>query len=133
MASARGTVMVMAMGTVMATMWPATAAMERRIVWLLFLDFWILEGDLQSQTRVFTVIIYPVLSDQMLRAATVVLNKLLTIELHTIPVLSKIVLSLLGCMYLASQPSHHPSGLKLHQLYTQSKKLIKNTHHCSNC
>jgi hypothetical protein len=61
----------------------------------------------------------------MLRAATVKLNEFLTKELHTIPVPSKIALSLLGCMYLASQPSHHPLGLNVHQLRTQSKKLIK--------
>jgi hypothetical protein len=60
-----------------------------------------------------------------------VLNKFLTKELHTIPVLSQIALSLLGCMYLASQPSRHPSGLKVQELRTQSKKLIKAHHHCN--
>jgi hypothetical protein len=74
---------------------------------------------------VFNVIIYPVLLDQMLRAAMVMLIKLLTKELHTIPVLFEIALSLLGCMYLASQPSCHPSGLKVHQLHSQSKKLMQ--------
>ena len=36
----------------------ATAAMEERIVWLLFLDFQILERDLPSWTRELTVIIH---------------------------------------------------------------------------
>ena len=39
-------------------------------VWIVFLDFLIEGGDLRLQPRVFTVLIYPALFDQMLRAAT---------------------------------------------------------------
>ena len=41
-------------------------------VWRVFLDFLIQGGDLQLQPRVFIVLIYPALFDQMLRAAMVV-------------------------------------------------------------
>ena len=39
------------------------------------MDFWILGGGLRLQPRGFTVLIYPALFDQMLRAAMVVLNQ----------------------------------------------------------
>jgi hypothetical protein len=50
-------------------------------VWIVFLDFLIQGGDLRLQPRVFTVLIYPALFDQMLRAATVVLDKFLPQEI----------------------------------------------------
>ena len=84
-------------------------------------------GRITIKNESVHVIICPALSNQMLRAATVVLNILISKELHPIPVLLKIALSLLGCMYLASPPSHHSSGLKVHQLSTESNKLIKLT------
>ena len=52
----------------------------------IFLDFRILGGGLRLQPRVFTVLIYPALFDQMLRAATVVLNKIRPKEI--LPVLT---------------------------------------------
>jgi len=45
-------------------------------VWIVFLG-----GDLRLRPRVFTVLIYPALFDQMLRAATVVLDKFLPQEI----------------------------------------------------
>ena len=54
----------------------ATKAVTQEMrVWIAFLDFLIQGGDLQLQPRVFIVLIYPALFDQMLRAAMVVLNQ----------------------------------------------------------
>jgi len=50
-------------------------------VWIVFLNFLIQRGDLRLRPRVFTVLIYPALFDQMLRAATVVLDKFLSQEI----------------------------------------------------
>ena len=88
-------------------------------VWTVFLDFWIQGGDLPLRPRVFTVPIYPVLSDQMLRAATAVLNKLVPKEFLPILIISEISLSFLGCMYLESPSSHLPFGLNVPQLRTK--------------
>jgi hypothetical protein len=67
-------------------------------VWIVFLDFRILGGGLQLRPRVITVLIYPDLFDQMLRADTVVLNIFRPKE--TLPII--IALSPLGCVYLES-------------------------------
>jgi len=48
------------------------AVTQEMTVWIVFLDFLIQGGDLRLQPRVFTVLIYPALFDQMLRAAMVV-------------------------------------------------------------
>jgi hypothetical protein len=90
-------------------------------VWTVFLDFWILGGGLWLWPRVFTVLSYPDLFDQMLRAATVVLNKFCPKE--TLPII--VDLSSLGCMYLKSPRRPHPLGLKVPQLRTQSNPLPK--------
>ena len=90
------------------------------IVWTVFLVFWIQGIDLPLQPTVFTVLIYLVLSDQMLRAATAVLNKLVPKELLPILNISKFSLSLLGCMYLESPSSHLTFGLNVPQLRTES-------------
>jgi hypothetical protein len=74
----------------------------------------------QGIYTVFTVLIYPVLSDQMSRAATAVLNKLVPKELLPILNISKFSLSLLGCMYLESPSSRLPFGLNVPQLCTES-------------
>jgi hypothetical protein len=73
-----------------------------------FLDFWIQRVDLPLRPTVFTVLIYPVLSNQMLRAATAVLNKFVPKELLLILNISKISLSPLGCMYFESPSSCLP-------------------------
>ncbi len=88
--------------------------MKEMIVWTVFLYFLIQEIDLPLQPTVFTVLIYPVLSDQMLRAATAVLNKLL-VPKELLPILniSKISLSLLRCMYLESPTSRLPFPFQL--------------------
>ncbi len=62
------------------------AVIEQMAVWIVFLDFRILWGGLRLRPRVLTVLIYPALFDQMLRAATVVLNKFLPKEI--LPVLT---------------------------------------------
>ena len=86
------------------------------------------EGEVSPQTTVFTVLIYPVLSNQMLRAATAVLNKLVPKELLPILTISKNSLSLFGCMHLESPSSRLPFGLNVPQLRTesfpQSKKCV---------
>jgi hypothetical protein len=51
------------------------AVIKQMAVWTVVLDFRILGGGLRLRPRVFTVLIYPALFDQMLRAATVSLNK----------------------------------------------------------
>ena len=72
-----------------------------------------------SQTRVFTVFIYPVLSGQMLRAAMVVLNKFLAKELHPIPVLSKTFVG--SCIW------------KVHQvIIPQDSRCISCVHRATN-
>ncbi len=78
-------------------------------------------GDLRFWPRVFTVLIYPALFDQMLRAATVVLNKFCPKE--TLPII--FALSPLGCMYLESRWRPRPFGLKVPHLRTQSNPLPK--------
>jgi hypothetical protein len=104
------------------------ATTKEMIVWKVFLDFWIQGIDSPLQQTVFTVLIYPVLSDQMLRAAMAVLNKLVPKELLPILNISKISLSLIGCMYLESPSSRLPFGLNVPQLRTesfpQSKKCV---------
>ena len=98
-----------------------TSVTKEMTVWTVFLDFWILGGGLRLRPRVFTVLIYPALFDQMLRAATVVLNKFCPKE--TLPII--VALSPLGCMYLESQRRPHLLGLKVPQLRTQSNPLPK--------
>jgi hypothetical protein len=96
------------------------ATTKEMIVWTFFLDFWIQGVDLPLRPSVFTVLIYPVLSNQMLRAAMAVLNKLVPKELFPILNISKISLSLLGCMYLESPSSCLHFGLNVPQLRTES-------------
>ena len=102
------------------------AVIKEMAVWTVFLDFWILGGGLQLRPRVFTVLIYPALFDQMLRAAKVVLNKCRPKE--TLPII--VALSHLGCMYLESQRRHHRFtgrllGLEDWVLYIDSIDLRK--------
>ncbi len=94
-----------------------TATTKEMKVLTVFLDFRIQGVDLPLQLTVFTVLIYPVLSDQMLRAATAVLNKFVPKELL---IISKISLSFLGCMYLESPSSRLSFGLNVPQLRTES-------------
>ena len=58
------------------------------------------EGEVSPWTRVLTVTIYPVFSDQMLRGATVVSSKSPSTEFLPILVFFKIAISLHGCLYL---------------------------------
>ena len=74
----------------------------------------------------FTVLIYLALFDQVLRAATVVLNKFHPKE--TLPII--VALSPLGYMYLESPQRPHPLGLKVPQLRTQP--TTKKARHCRN-
>jgi hypothetical protein len=69
---------------------------------------------------VFTVLIYPVLFNQMLRAATAVLNKVVPKELLPILIISKISPSLLGCMFLESPSRHLPFTIDVPQLHIES-------------
>ena len=92
-----------------------TAATEVMIVWIVFLDFWIQGGDMRLRPRVFIVFIYPVLSNQMLRAATVVLNKFL----------SQRITSHSSYFQNCHVPSRVHFGLKVRRLHTQSNPLPK--------
>ena len=96
-----------------------TSVTKEMTVWIVFLDFLIQGGDLGLRPRLFTVLIYPALLNQILRAATVVLKKNLPKE--TLPII--FALSPLGCMYLESRQRPHPFGLKVPQLRTQSNPL----------
>jgi hypothetical protein len=75
-----------------------TAVTKEMTVWIVFLDFLIQRGDLELRPRVFTVLIYPALFDQMLRDAMAVLNKFHPKEI--LPIL--VAMSPLGCTYLES-------------------------------
>ncbi len=84
--------------------------------------------DLPSQTRVFTITIGQVPTCYLMDiAATVVLNRLNSIEIYPNLFLCLSVLSFLhGCMYLQCPLSPHHSGHRLHQLLTL-RNLYKKT------
>ena len=75
-----------------------TAVTKEMTVWIAFLDFLIQRGDLELRPRVFTVLIYPALFDQMLRDAMAVLKKFHPKEI--LPIL--VAMSPVGCTYLES-------------------------------
>ena len=107
-------------------------------VWIVFLDFRILGGGLRLRPRVFTVLIYPALFDQMLRAAMVVLNKFRPKE--TLPII--VALSPLGKSTKTSSLrtqgasvayTEQPTTKKArHRRNSRARKKLKKTAFCSD-
>ncbi len=90
-----------------------------------FLDFWIQEGDLLMQTRVFNITIGQVSLYPMDIAATVVLNRSPSKKNFPSLFVHLTVPFLYGCIYLQSPLSLLLSGLKLPLLLTLSNQYTK--------
>ncbi len=92
-----------------------------------FLDFWIKEGDLPSQMRVFTITIGWVFAYPMDLAATAMLNKYPFKKMFRNLFLHLAVSFLHVFMYFPCQPQHPPVVHKLHPLLILRSPFIKST------